>query len=76
MKTARQHLSDSLSKELYDKAMSNITDASNLDKEYHASSSALVASFVWSLSKEGFPFWEKIFNELELVDNVDIFSNK
>jgi hypothetical protein len=76
MKTARQHLSDSLSKELYDKAMSNITDKDNLGKQYYAASSALVASFVWSLSKEGFPFWEKVFNELELVDNVDIFSNQ
>jgi hypothetical protein len=76
MKTARQHLSDSLSKELYDKAMSNIIDKDNLGKQYYAASSALVASFVWSLSKEGFLFWEKIFNELELVDNVDIFSNQ
>jgi hypothetical protein len=76
MKTVHQHLTDSLSKELYDKAMGNITDSSNLDKEYYAASSALVSSFVWSLSNEGFPFWESVFSKLELVDNVDIFGNK
>lgn len=64
MKTVRQHLTEKLTTELYDKAMANVVYEPGLDVEMGSSSGALASAFVWSTSREKYQFWDEVFDNL------------
>lgn len=74
MKTVRQHLTEKLTTELYDKAMANVTHKDWLDKEIGSPSGAIAWAFVWALSNERFDFWENVFDNL--LNDEDAYVKK
>lgn len=76
MKTVEQSLLDNLNEELFKKAIQNLKDhynKSNKSAEYILKSDcenileALLCSFNWSKSPEGFKFWNEIYIEKSLL---------
>ena len=74
MKTVRQHLIEKLTPELYDKAIANVIHEPGLDDEVSSPAGAIASAFVWSMSKEKYDFWDKVFDEL--FNDVDIYVRK
>lgn len=74
MKTVKEHLNDNLTPELYDKAIANVISIGGLEDNYSSPAGALASAFVWTLSKEGYDFWENVFDNL--LNDVDIYVKK
>lgn len=74
MKTVRQHLIEKLTPELYEKAMANVSNIGGLDNSYGSPAAAVASAFVWSLSHEGYDFWDNVFDNL--LRDVDIYVSK
>jgi hypothetical protein len=74
MKTVRQHLIEKLTPELYEKAMANVLNEPGLDDKVSSPAGAIASAFVWSMSKEKYDFWDKVFDDL--FHDVDIYVRK
>jgi hypothetical protein len=67
-------LIEKLTPELYEKAMANVLNEPGLDDKVSSPAGAIASAFVWSMSKEKYDFWDKVFDDL--FHDVDIYVRK